>query len=576
MTGTIPQKPSSQPTSTAQPLIDAIAQRLNQSPDTLDLRIQIGARVMYGRVSGGEMRDELTPTQAAIILESTQEPKTGKRESYGNKVPGVEIKDGDRTLFRQERDGVVTSNSIQSERDEFLWSLPDPWKEDPATVVQGEIVNGSTHAMQAGPSVIEVIDLSPDKTEEADVAIAVEGLMNPLGEASPPHMGASIGDYNLHQWEGRIEVETLNGTPVATVNGENIEPANADSYKEFLQQLETIFSTEVDGNVLFTHPIEDSPQANPVTPAGETVDQMPQGESKSFLQNLLSDLYAQIALARINLSKLQQETAQVQADLQGLKRGQEEATQTPGEWLFRTVRSGLTPLHQFQRHASALMQDGGLVLAETVGQKLEEASHWVLSRPEAIREQRTARAALQLFNRGHERTGESSYEHGGFRVQRQGQNNFSLQDFGGKELMRFAVERSHSHQAGAESFKIHAKDMTLQQCRSLDTLRRSGSPVMGSVEGEKQYNQKSRQIGALVVGLTHAIGSEVHEGKHYQIQASENGMAIRAKDGRGVIYQERAGAVVHSKLTQQDFGRFDQVLQTIGQNQNRKAQNEMG
>jgi hypothetical protein len=84
-----------------------------QVPDTL--RIQMGRRVVYGRLNDGTFRNELTPETLKAVFDAVQRPVAEGTDpsKYRGKIPAIEIRDGDTVLFREERDGTVTVNAIQ-------------------------------------------------------------------------------------------------------------------------------------------------------------------------------------------------------------------------------------------------------------------------------------------------------------------------------------------------------------------------------------------------------------------------------------------------------------------------------
>jgi hypothetical protein len=86
--------------------------------------------------------------------------------------------------------------------------------------------------------------------------------------------------------------------------------------------------------------------------------------------------------------------------------------------------------------AKQLLQNTQQNWQQRLEQNLRRSQNWLSSRPENRRNYRTARAALDLYNRGYERTGERSYLVGDYAVNFKGKNLYVLKDSKG-ELMRF-------------------------------------------------------------------------------------------------------------------------------------------
>ncbi|MGF1500171.1 MAG: hypothetical protein ACFB8W_25575, partial [Elainellaceae cyanobacterium] len=67
------------------------------------LKIQMGRRLVYGQMARGEFRNELTSESIKAIASAIQKPvdESVDPSRYRNKVPAIEISQGDTVLFRQ-------------------------------------------------------------------------------------------------------------------------------------------------------------------------------------------------------------------------------------------------------------------------------------------------------------------------------------------------------------------------------------------------------------------------------------------------------------------------------------------
>lgn len=107
-------------TDTMQPIAGSAQERLMQTlAEAVDneesLRIYLGRRIVFGELASGEQRRELSEDRAEMILAAIAEPSASKISAALDKVPAIEIRQGEKILFRQERDGGVSLNAFQHE-----------------------------------------------------------------------------------------------------------------------------------------------------------------------------------------------------------------------------------------------------------------------------------------------------------------------------------------------------------------------------------------------------------------------------------------------------------------------------
>jgi hypothetical protein len=209
-----------------------------------------------------------------------------------------------------------------------------------------------------------------------------------------------------------------------------------------------------------------------------------------------------------------------------------------------------------------LSQPGQLALqtVELTGKGLERVGQWLASRPEAIRAHYAAKAAYEVFEQGYARTAERSYEHHGFKVQLQGRNQLTLSDTTtGQELLRFKAEKALF---GDIKLTILAKSeggISGQQYQAITQMGQDMEGVRGSEIAEARHAQRSAAFASAARMVTQFNQTNDFHGKHFRIQTEQDSLTITAKDGRGVIYQEQDNQI-QSRLEQQDFRRFAQAM----------------
>lgn len=102
----------------------ATLQRQKEKPeDALRIWMSSGRdervlRQIFGPMANGQHRNDLTQERMRILLDALQLPVNENVDltHYHRRRPAIEIKIGDTTLYRQERDGVVTINEIQQQK----------------------------------------------------------------------------------------------------------------------------------------------------------------------------------------------------------------------------------------------------------------------------------------------------------------------------------------------------------------------------------------------------------------------------------------------------------------------------
>jgi hypothetical protein len=151
-------------------VVQAIAERLGLDPAELDLKIQFGknGRVIFGQLASGEQRREISEDRAGLILTLLKEtPAEADSAMYAGKKPLIEICHGDAVLLRQERDGVMSVNSLWQEQ---VFDLTQSALEPDVWAVQ----------VPAMPSPEPIAPVDQADTHPAlQIAQAAEQLINP-------------------------------------------------------------------------------------------------------------------------------------------------------------------------------------------------------------------------------------------------------------------------------------------------------------------------------------------------------------------------------------------------------------
>jgi len=560
---------------TAESAVEQLLQTLADPTQEDDaLRIYLGRRIVFGTLASGEARHELSDNRAEIILSALTQPADAAGSATSGKVPAIEIRQGDETVFRQERDGHVSINAFQAEpvkATEIGVALPTADSVAvPETAIEDPWLGSS-----------EVVDWK-------SVVEAAQNLIDPLGEGVSA-IAATLDDIDIRQKDSVLNLLQNDEVLLSAVDEQIQTPA------EVAPQAQATLKGWVKDEVwvwreLPIHevtPVRTAAYEVPTSPSTATMEPpqvspdaprdsrseainvtrqqfaaMPASSTRQFFQRLATDLS-------------EQTTKTFKQVRQTLENGD---FQTLPQTLSRFAETGM--VKSLEIMGNGLEQSGRWIATrpealketiENVGNQVEKAGQWLSSRPQAIQEQRMARAALSVFERGHVRTQETAYEYQGFRVEAQGQNRFTLADAQNHQpLMRFEVERSPSP---GSSLKVTILERSLispeqQQAlaqplqRRIASLRHSPESVVGSIEAEQNHAEQSQQIGFLAKSLAEALGTDDYQGKHYRVQVGEEALKIFANDGRGIVFSQSANQV-DSKLEQRDFQRFAQITQAM-------------
>ena len=579
MVSTVQEKP--QVSSTAEPaetLIEKLKSLSTQAIDTEDLRIRMGRRYAHG-VTGNERR-KLSDAQAETISEAIKRPVTegANFEDYIDSIPSIRISAGDDVLFSQESNGVVSVNSFSIEQQSQSEStVPEPQiaelksteleSPDGDRMVEAAVFEANSvqpvaatqptsYAAASMPPVATIIaerasseptgdEQLTDTARAADLLVMACEISQPLESRSTSEpIETSLGAYTI-QIEGK-DATVLKGDEVVlqAVDGQVTQSSLPEKDAEALQgwleksssaaEAWTVSVQTVDPTLIK----ESAPPAiihqpvhsvSAITVAQQQIEALPEGRSKQFFQKLGASL----------------------------DQGIERATKT-AQALHQDLKEHGKALHQdLKDHGRANAQKAVEKATVLTGRGLEKAGQWLASRPETIREQRAARNALAMYKEGNNRTNETSFEHGGFKIAFDAKTNqYSLSDAKtDSSLMSFKEESSRI--PGQIKIALTEKaDISREQYQSFDAVARSGEVVRGSAEAETNHAAQSAGFADFCQKFTLAQESSDCRTKHYRIQTSGNDLSISSlKSGQEIYCQENEQ--VTSRLGQEDFKNLD-------------------
>lgn len=210
-------------------------------------------------------------------------------------------------------------------------------------------------------------------------------------------------------------------------------------------------------------------------------------------------------------------------------------------------------------------------------------TQWLSQHLENRRNQQMARAVVELFQRGHERTGENLYQIGDYNLSRKAGSDYSLRDQQG-ELMQVRVTRSAGLGRGIEVVSVAERVSDFQR-QELNRLRHNRAALpQGKLDMEAVYAARTRKVEHTVRNFlqSHVYANTWNkEGGQFKLEiGTDDLLRITDKWGRGVVFERHHSNVV-SRLNQQDllhFERLEQRMQLVKQQTQRhpKRQLEIG
>ncbi len=288
------------------------------------------------------------------------------------------------------------------------------------------------------------------------------------------------------------------------------------------------------------------PQADSATPAlsesgaiqalQKQVEKLPESEKtvKTWLQKAVG--------------AIQQQFEQARESVQG-------AGQTLQDWdsKGRETVSQVRASEEFQ------------TLQAKVKQGVQTAGDWLSSRPEAVINHRFARDAFKLFNQGHDRTFENTYQVGDFQISRQGQHTFIVNNDEGDHLLQFRAQKSilpGRFSLNLQSVNGDAKDFY----KAVQLFRKPEAQAIGAPDKEAAYAAQVQHAAETIQQALNSLRTDNLDTKDYRIQAAEDGLTISANDRKGPIYTHE-----RSQLTPKDYKQLQQIGRQIMQETTQKS-----
>lgn len=523
-----------------------------------DLRIQKGRRVVYGETNRG-FRNDLAPEDLKSMLQGIRQPvaEGANPENYKNKVPRFEIRLGDEVLFRQERDGVVTVNELQLER-------------EAQQVVAGEL----QQALQLQDAQVASAPSSATAQQltESTVAELLDSNSNELSErkelalpTDPPNIEVNKNKvFNSQQ-----DVPSTNplnydtdgngiGSDDAT-NNSSIPSQN--SFDKFYQGITELFD-DVYG--------KPDPRNHKSGLNGSAVI----GTSQSANARSLN---AESVAATPEVNKSSQAVSVVAQHSETQKSPAAQAKEVPPAFAIASAEINKAPESKTKELFKALLTELG-----KESQKLsKQAVDWVASRPDWIREQAVASTALKLFNDNYAKTKETNYQAENYSVKLQGVNHYQVNDRDGNVLMKFhktplgGIKVTQNQMAASDYQQFASARQSLNRSSKEDIFSQDSTHRVALLQGlaprgdlEIVNSFKTKDLMTTAQNFMQNMGVErwdAGQKGNYNIERKGNTyLKIDSKtDGRGTVLLLKNGQMLTNNLESKDFIHFRKLEQVM-------------
>ena len=549
-------------------LISAIAQVAQRVPAVLratsnnvdsnarsdSLRIKMGRRLVYGQLADGPFRHELDANSLKVIADALQRPASVDFDpaKYERKVPAIEIFQGDVLLFREERDGTVTTNEIhfQVER-ETQTAQQEQQTQAPAetSYVALEKDDSVQASVPVEASVVEAVSVPDTENGEGVFTISkadqllttAEYLINPLRQDKGMYDAVSINGYQIKQSNQHITVSQGDRLLLVARSGEIMSDRVTDQDWTAFSQIQ----------VPDRFPQFDEPAVEVIQPSQSSV------QENSYAESSAVSMESEIPQpSEEDTEKVDQRGAAFSV----LERENQKLDEGPTRKLLQDT------IKDWKQQASQWLSN-----------KLETVASWLKKQHLALQNQRLATAVQQLFQRGHDRTGEHSYQVRGCTITHRGQNLYALQDAAG-ELMQFKTSKILGLGRRLEVLSVSDRLTTGQRESLLSAASNSLLMPQSSLDVETAYAKKTRQAEnttrQFLKGFVFAK-SWSKEGGQFKLEVGEGDLLriTDKRDGRGVIFQRQNGEVF-SKMGSQDFVHFERLAAKMQEATLRKEQSQ--
>lgn len=235
---------------------------------------------------------------------------------------------------------------------------------------------------------------------------------------------------------------------------------------------------------------------NAVETLKSSVEKLPESQTKALWQRVAADFQQLHTQLKDVHQKNKEIVSAVTKTPQAIKQDTAVLLQQARQQLTTIQQTLQTKVKQTSLDdiASAAISGGSLAV-DAASKGLGRASHYLKDRADKVKSYGMAKAALRLYDKGHERTGESIFKAEGYTVEAV-TDGYKVKDRQDRLIMSFATDDK------GKPISI-TKDVSLQPADYKNLNQASKLPIIeGSPEAEANYSQK---VARLAEGVKLAV-----------------------------------------------------------------------
>lgn len=498
-----------------------------------ELKVRIGQTVFLNDSDVGKPQDRLTGEMLSSIRNAVLQDE-GDRVNIpltdnGNpKTPEIEViavsgkgKAGERLLFRQEKGLAVSVNEV-------------------ADLAQQR----STRAVQPEPTA-ETTEREADNSAQLTEAIAYIETQDKSIDAQNRIITAQ--DSIISSLEsGSERIDRLHQATI------NIQSSTIDSLSSALEasnQAARERNSSISEASLPSQPLV-APHA--VETFKSSVEKLPESQTKALWQRVAADFHQLHTQLKDVHQKNKEIVSAVTKAPQAIKQDTEVLLQQARQQLTTIQQTLQTKVKQTSLDDIASAAISGSSLAVDAASKgLGRASHYLKDRADKVKSYGMAKAALRLYDKGHERTGESIFKAKGYTVEAV-TDGYKVKDSQDRLIMSFATDDK------GKPISI-SKGMSLQPADYKSLNQASKLPIIeGGPEAEANYAQR---IARIAEGVKLAIPEgESRNGPNFFVSRTDERVTVATQGHprKELIIDSLSGA--KSTLTSADMDKLENSI----------------
>lgn len=561
-----------------------------------NLRIQMGSRVVYGQTARG-FRNELPHDRLKALSERLQQPVTaGVDEStYTKRQPEIEIKAGDKVVFRQERDGTFTVNSFQQQLQVEHQDPQQAVLEAPLPTEVGAPLaasEGAEHLPDQAQQKLPEVSSSQKQTDEPKLNNAQELTVGSVEQASVVKAGFLEKKSQTHiaqpprPGQSQVQTEVAEHSPIEINSAPSLPVPKAPSRSQ-------------------TASFAAQPELGAAQVAQQQAEKLPPGQTQQYIKALTQELgkralQAVNGLASLPQWKRERDVANTALQLfnHNYKQTGEQSYQAEnykislhgldnysisdrtGRELMRFKAGGLTgpsildnrmnklQYQDFNQARSQIQRLGGVNgISKDPQQRLSQLGNLapfgdreVLYATKIKQVVQTARDYLRGLGVSEVKAGQQ----GNYSIESRGDDYLRLesqQDQRGTVLLiENGTLKSDLESKDFSHFKQLHNSMQKQASRT-----DSQQPVVKKSETEILLtNSQLRNVAAVITAqnVLDSLGTNTYESDKYRFERLGDVITLAAKDGRGEIARMESGHVT-GQLSNQDAVFLSQMNRAV-------------